>query len=555
VSSRGLAKGMVWTRRLVQAACLILFLYLFWSVGLQDPNSTEPPSRFLFLDLDPLAWLWTTIAARAVTFVPWLVLVTVVVTLLLGRVFCGWVCPLGTVHAVFTWSRRYLRAKRLQNDGWSPWQRGKYYALAGFLILALLGVQWVGVFDPICVLYRSVATALYPGMQYSVEEGAGAIYDADPHAGPLHLKAISEPVYQFLRSRVFQWRRQVFSGGGAILLFFIAIVLLNLYKPRFWCRYLCPLGGLLGVCSQRPVLRLESSEKCTECGLCARQCPAAADPDKPNQWRATECYGCWNCVKACNRNAISFKFKSPIPAPSEAKLDLSKRAVLSAGVGGAAGLVLFRLPPAAQGRIYNPELIRPPGSRAEAEFLARCIRCGLCMKVCPTNGLQPTGLEAGLEGIWSPMLVPRVGYCEYNCNLCGQVCPTGAIEKLALEAKQKVKMGLATVDRTRCLPYAYNRECLICEEHCPVSKKAIYFVPAELELRDGRTITQKQPCVDPDLCIGCGICENVCVLRDRPAIRVTSANETRHSGNRAILPGFSEPLPEPAEPSESNPYQ
>jgi len=179
------------------------------------------------------------------------------------------------------------------------------------------------------------------------------------------------------------------------------------------------------------------------------------------------------------------------------------------------------------------------------------------MKACPTNGLQPTGLEAGLEGLWTPMLAPRVGYCEFNCNLCGQVCPTGAIQELVLDEKKKVRIGLAAFDTTRCLPYAYGRECLVCEEHCPLPKKAIYFLPTEVRRRDGSTVTLKQPHVDADLCTGCSVCEYVCVFKDRAAIRVTSANETRHTGNQAILVGLpGDVLPEPAPPesSSSNPY-
>jgi Pyruvate/2-oxoacid:ferredoxin oxidoreductase delta subunit len=185
------------------------------------------------------------------------------------------------------------------------------------------------------------------------------------------------------------------------------------------------------------------------------------------------------------------------------------------------------------------------------------------MKACPTSGLQPTLFEAGLEGIWTPMLVPHIGYCEYNCNLCGQVCPTQAIQPLPLEDKKKVKIGLAAFDTGRCLPYDYDRECLVCEEHCPVSPKAIYFFTTEVQTRDGKTIQVKQPRVDPELCTGCGICENVCVFKDRAAVRVTSANETRHSGNRAILPGLpgfqpetpeESPTPIPYSQTESSPY-
>lgn len=158
------------------------------------------------------------------------------------------------------------------------------------------------------------------------------------------------------------------------------------------------------------------------------------------------------------------------------------------------------------------------------------------MKACPTGGLQPTGLEAGLEGLWTPHLVARIGHCEYNCNLCGQVCPTEAIAPLSVAEKQKVHIGLAAFDITRCIPYAYGRDCMVCEEHCPIGDKAIYFVEVQLPTRSGEKKAVKQPHVDPLLCVGCGICENVCPLKDRPGVRIFSANETRHPDNQPILP-------------------
>ena len=131
--------------------------------------------------------------------------------------------------------------------------------------------------------------------------------------------------------------------------------------------------------------------------------------------------------------------------------------------------------------------------------------------------------------------MPAIGYCEFTCRACGQVCPTGAIAPLDLAAKKKVKIGLAWIDTSRCLPYAYGRECIVCEEHCPVPDKAITFEVRAVRQRDGTYRELKLPRVDADRCTGCGICETKCPFRDRAAILVTSAGEDRHPDNQPLL--------------------
>ena len=157
------------------------------------------------------------------------------------------------------------------------------------------------------------------------------------------------------------------------------------------------------------------------------------------------------------------------------------------------------------------------------------------MRACPTNGLQPALTEAGPEGIWTPMLVPKIGYCEYYCSLCTQVCPTGAIQKQTIEEKNKLKIGSAWVNKSRCIPYVLGKPCIVCEEHCPVSPKAIKLVEVETKLPDGKVAVQKAPVIDLELCTGCGICENKCPVVDDPAVYVTSVGETRSEKNRLLL--------------------
>ncbi len=518
-----------------------MFLWLVWLAQISEENETSSLLD-LFFEFDPLVLVATLLSTHSLAAVPLLALVTVVLSVLLGRVFCGWACPFGTVHHAVTWLSGKFRLEDAKTaaDGWSGWQRAKYLLLTALLVMAAFGAHWIGVFDPLSLLYRSVATALAPAARYAIEDASTTVFLADPGIGPARVSLVTEPVYEFSRDSVFAGQSHVFFGSGLIYAVFFAIVLLNLVRKRFWCRYVCPLGALLGVVAKRPAMRLTNEhELCTDCGRCTQACPAAAEPEKPDGWRSTECYECWNCVASCNSDALSFTFAAPFTKATEAKLDMSKRALISAGMGGIGSLLWFRVDPQAQARTFHPALIRPPGALPEREFLQRCIQCGVCMKVCPTNFLHPAGLEAGLEGIWSPVAVSRVGFCEYECSLCGQACPTEAIQPLPLEEKKKVKIGLAVFDLSRCLPWAFGRECSVCEEHCPTPQKAIYVIDEEVTLQDGTTRMLKQPYVNPDLCTGGGICENVCVFIDIAAVRITSANESRHEENVPFLKGVS----------------
>ncbi|MBN2355125.1 4Fe-4S dicluster domain-containing protein, partial [candidate division KSB1 bacterium] len=169
------------------------------------------------------------------------------------------------------------------------------------------------------------------------------------------------------------------------------------------------------------------------------------------------------------------------------------------------------------------------GALVEDAFLDRCIRCQACVKICASTGacLQPSLTESGWEGFWTPVSVPRLGYCEYTCNLCGQVCPTGAIVKLPLEEKKKTRMGMAYFDKSRCIPWYRQEDCLVCEEHCPLPDKAIKFDIREARTPDGGTRVVKFPYVREDLCIGCGICETKCPVAGASGIFVTNAMEQR----------------------------
>jgi polyferredoxin len=510
-------------RRIVQGLFLLLFLFLFIQTESKGNDELGYPVR-LFLDFDPLIFVTTLFSAHAAAKAFYFSLVTIVVTFLFGRVFCGWVCPLGTLNNLVGSIR-----KKSATDLYVKGYRIKYYVLIAILASAVFTLQPVGIMDPLSLLIRSFSVSVYPLFNYSIRSAFDAIYAANPFG----IAGISEIVYTVLKKTVLSFEQSFYSQGVFIGTLFFIVIGLNFIEKRFWCKYLCPLGAFLGILSRWSLLKRSTSEDCTSCGACAAGCQGNAHPDAKEHWRDTECLVCRNCDDICPQNAVSFGFKGRRTA---AAMDLGRRRVIASMVSGVIAVPLLRTVPIAKAGAQNPLLLRPPGALEEREFLKRCVKCGECMKVCTTNGLQPALLEAGIEGIWSPMLVPRIGYCEYRCTLCGQVCPTGAIKRLPLEEKAKVRIGLAMIDRGRCLPWAHARPCVVCEEVCPTSKKAIWFEDARVRDRSGKSIVVKQPRVDLELCIGCGICEAKCPVLGKPAITVSNVGESRSRENQLLLP-------------------
>lgn len=283
------------------------------------------------------------------------------------------------------------------------------------------------------------------------------------------------------------------------------------------------------------MLRLEKDhEKCTKCTLCAKDCQGAATPVPGQDWENAECLLCFNCFDSCPEGALAFRFRWS-PKLNKGP-DMGRRAVLGALAAGISIPLLGRLDGQVH-KVSEPRLIRPPGSLPEKDFLTLCQRCGLCMKVCPTNVINPTLVEAGMAGFWTPRLIMIQGYCEYTCTLCGGVCPTGAIREFSVKEKieRPIVIGSAYVDRGRCLPWSGNGPCIVCEEHCPTSPKAIYFRKEIVTGPDRKSMPIQLPYMDLKKCVGCGICEYKCPVRGRPAIRVISAGESRSLRNRILL--------------------
>jgi len=487
----------------------VFFLVLFalTLLMMSDEGVHRFPVQWLF-HLDPLAALSVLLSSWVLPVAFLWALVIVALTLLFGRVFCGWLCPIGTLHHLVSWAtRRLRRGPPATVNRWRPHFRWKYLLLVVLLAVAALGSLQPGLLDPISLGLRSFAGGLLPA--------ASAVVMPDG-----------------FRPRLYQG---AWLTGGILL----ALLAANAVVARWWCRALCPLGALLGFVARAAIWRIQvDPERCTHCNQCAADCQGADEPFANH--RVSECHGCLNCIAACPEGAIRFRAFAPAAAPAGG-VALPRRQFIGAAATGAALFPLYRASAGAAGSL-PPEAIRPPGALAEKEFLARCLRCGACGNACPTAAIQPSFAETGLEGIYTPIVVPRRGWCEPSCTLCGQVCPSGALRPLTADEKgwsrpggYGVRIGTAFVDRGRCLPWAMATPCIVCQEVCPTAPKAIRLEAATAIGRDGRPVALQRPVVDPVGCVGCGLCEAKCPVVDLAAIRVTRAGESRSPASAFTL--------------------
>jgi ferredoxin len=456
--------------------------------------------------LDPLAMLSHMLASRTLLASSGLALVTLAVTLFLGRVWCGWLCPLGTIldHSVG------LTARRFQNLPGDSWRQVKYALLLTLVAAAALSNLSLMVLDPLTILFRTLSASVWPAVDQIISAAELILYQ---------LPALRPAVSAFdgwARPKVLPPDPAFYRHAWVYASVLAGIVSLNWIAPRFWCRYLCPLGALLGLLSKVSIIRRRVDERCNACGACARVCPTGTiQADDEYESDPGECTMCLECYAICPQDAVGFQSQSSVARWNA--YDPSRRQAALALGAAVAGISLFRSDLVSVRD--NPHLIRPPGAR-ENDLLSKCIRCAECSRACPTSAIQPAITEAGLEGLWTPVLVPRAGYCDYSCNACGQVCPVQAIPPLSLDQKRAQVIGKAYIDRNRCIPWADGQPCGVCEEMCPVPEKAIRLEELEMQRTDGQRWTLQRPLMLRDRCIGCGLCEYRCPLNGQAAIRV-----------------------------------
>jgi len=577
---------IVQTRRISQIFFFVLFVWfcIVSTVGENWWQLRGWPVNW-FLQLDPLVAFGTMLTTHTLYRPLLWALATVILTIVFGRFFCGWVCPFGSLHQFvgFLGNRKKTLSQKVQLNKYRKAQCIKYIVLVFFLFMAAfpsIGVTLqTGLLDPIPLITRSFNVVLL---------------------------AIVDRVFG-----VTSLTGRFYEGAWLTFAIFLTALLLNLVIPRFYCRFICPLGALFGLIGRFAIWRIgKNQQPCSDCKLCEKSCEGGCEPSR--KIRISECVLCFNCRQDCKDEVIAYQTQ-PSLAGEETNPDISRRGFVLSLVSGVFAVPAVRLSNKLGGN-WHHKVIRPPGALAEEEFLKRCIKCGQCMRICPTNVIQPAGIEGGLENLWTPVLNNRIGSsgCQLNCTACGQICPTSAIGPITLAEKLgheefaeagPIKIGTAFVDRNRCLPWAMDKPCIVCEENCPLSPKAIYTrehfetvregiftvkkaTDSKIEIVENNLLLDKfatgdyycvvegaqrrkitantensievsgpekfekiptqgskieiqvrlqRPYVDIEKCIGCGICEHECPVSGKRAIRVSAEGETRSTERTLLL--------------------
>ena len=512
--------NIVTTRRICQGFFFVLFLLfcVVTTLGDQWWQLRGWPVNWI-IQLDPLVGLATLLSTRKVYAGLLWGLVTIILTIILGRFFCGWICPFGSIHQFVGFLARRKRSipEKIKLNRYHPGQSIKYWILIFlltvstlelaidlirlpetnrllFAILMLAILTWIilsavrqtranpkkmGFVFLIFIALWLLSSTLFNGYQTSAASLQIGLLDPIP----LVYRSINLVILPLVdRTAVsISAISRVYGGTWLIAAIFLSAVLLNLAVPRFYCRFICPTGAMFGILSRLAIWRMGTTKnECIDCHLCEKNCEGACSPT--SQIRINECVLCMNCLNECRHNIMTYQI-APSASGEILAPDLSRRQFLVSAVSGAAVIPMLRVSGHLGGN-WDPALVRPPGALPEKAFLSRCIKCGQCMRICPTNVIHPAGLQGGLEGLWTPVLNFRTGTsgCQFNCIACGNLCPTAAIRPISIDERQgrnhyaergPIKIGTAFVDRGRCLPWAMDTPCIVCQENCPVSPKAI----------------------------------------------------------------------------------
>lgn len=490
----------------------------------------------LFLDFTGTAHTWFGWMAK-IQFLPALmalnsvvIVILVTLTLLLGRVYCSVICPLGIMQDGFAFLGKKAKKNRYSYSKAINWLR--YTMLAVMAIAVIVGIgAVVALLAPYSAYGRIVQSLLVPVWAWINNLFALWAEKADS--------------YTFYTTDV--WLKSGVTLGVAVVTL-VVLGILAWRNGRTYCNTVCPVGTVLGFLSRfslfRPVIDIT---KCTSCGLCARNCKSSCIDSRNHTIDYSRCVSCMDCLEKCHQHAISYTWRRDMPnvvamADADSKpdekgdsgkngngraADGSRRQFLAITAVMAAGAAVKAADKTVDGGLAVIEdkkiperrtKIVPPGALGISNLENHCTACQLCVAACPNGVLRPS---ESLDSLMQPESSYERGYCRPECTKCSEVCPTGAIRPISRADKSSIQIGHAVWVKDNCIPLTDDVECGNCARHCPVG--AITMVPSVAGNPDSRKI----PAVNTERCIGCGACENLCPSRPFSAIYVEGHRQHR----------------------------
>ena len=475
----------------------------------------------MFLDFTGTLHTWLGWMAK-VQFLPALlalnlgvVALLVVLTLLLGRVYCSIICPLGVMQDVVSRVSGSRKKKKFRFSYSREVKWLRYGVLGIFVIAIAAGIgSLVALLAPYSSYGRMVSNLLAP------------VYQCGNNA--LAYLAERADSYAFYETDVWIKSATTFIIAAVT---FVVVAVLAWRNGRTYCNTICPVGTILGFLSRFSIFGITIDEnKCNKCGLCSRKCKAACIDGKTHNIDYSRCVACMDCIDTCQHNAISYGRKSVCRKPaakddaalkaSGEQIDTARRSFLTATAvtvataalnaqnknvdGGLAAIEDKKIP-------ARKTPIVPPGAQSLRNMARHCTACQLCVSACPNGVLRPS---TKLETLMQPEASYERGYCRPECVKCSEVCPAGAIRKITVADKSAIQIGHAVWVKENCVPLTDGVSCGNCARHCPVG--AIQMIPSD----PSKENSPKIPMVNTERCIGCGACENLCPARPFSAIYV-----------------------------------
>ncbi len=479
----------------------------------------------LFLDFTGTLHGWLSWMA-SIQFLPALlalnlvvVAVWIAITLVLGRIYCSVICPLGVMQDVVSWisGRRNKRRKRLRFS-YSPAKQWLRYAMLVVFIAAC--VAGIGSAMALLAPYSSYGRIAQNLFQPVYLLGNNALAYLSEHMTS----------YTFYSREVWIRSMPTFLIAAAT---FIALVVLAWRNGRTYCNTICPVGTVLSFFARFSWIKVRIDEqKCVGCGLCAKGCKAACIDVKNHKIDYSRCVVCGDCLDNCHKNALHFgkALKNTEDAQSSQsnnsanqsnnKIDSSRRNFLLAAATVTASAALAQEKKKVDGGLAavtrkepfkRSTPITPPGSFSAQNMARHCTACQLCVAECPNDVLRPS---TNLATLMQPTMSYERGYCRPECHRCSDVCPAGAIKPIRREDKSSIQIGHAVWSKKNCIVFTDGVECGNCARHCPAG--AIMMIPVDAKDEN----SPKFPAVNLSRCIGCGACEHLCPTKPFSAIHV-----------------------------------